>query len=212
MKRRKFLQEISCALAALGLAQEEWLSFGNPYYQALAQSKSRKLALLIGINQYSQSPALAGCVTDVELQRELLINRFGFTAADILTLTDKQATKDLITAAFVDHLSQQVKPEDVVIFHFSGYGTRVKINDQIPEFFKAVNYRMDIFQNAILPVDENNLGDDKSANYLLEETLLLLLQSLPTNQVIAVLDTSYYHPSELKSTGLQIRTRPELSS
>ncbi|MFM6342067.1 MAG: caspase family protein [Dolichospermum sp.] len=212
MKRRKFLQEISCALAALGLAQEEWLSLGNPYYRALAQPRSRKLALLIGINEYSQSPALAGCVTDVELQRELLINRFGFAAADILTLTDKQATKDLITAAFVDHLSQQVKPEDVVIFHFSGYGTRVKINDQIPEFFKAVNYRMDIFQNAILPVDENNLGDEKSANYLLEETLLLLLQSLPTNQVIAVLDTSYYHPSELKSTGLQIRTRPELSS
>lgn len=213
MKRRKFLQEISCVLAALGLAQEEWLSLGNPYYQALAQSKSRKLALLIGINQYSQSPALAGCVTDVELQRELLINRFGFPAADILTLTDKQATKDLITAAFVDHLSQQVKPEDVVIFHFSGYGTRVKTNDQIPEFLKKSGiYRTGILQNAILPVDENNLGDEKSANYLLEETLLLLLQSLPTNQVIAVLDTSYYHPSELKSTELQIRTRPELSS
>ncbi|OBQ35469.1 MAG: peptidase C14 [Anabaena sp. CRKS33] len=213
MKRRKFLQEISCALAALGLAQEEWLSLGNPYYQALAQSKSRKLALLIGINQYSQNPALAGCVTDVELQRELLINRFGFPAADILTLTDKQATKDLITAAFVDHLSQQVKPEDVVIFHFSGYGTRVKTNDQIPDFFKKSGiYRTGILQNAILPVDENNLGDEKSVNYLLEETLLLLLQSLPTNQVIAVLDTSYYHPSELKSTGLQIRSRPELLS
>jgi hypothetical protein len=213
MKRRKFLQEISCALAALGLAQEEWLSLGNPYYQALAQSKSRKLALLIGINQYSQSPALAGCVTDVELQRELLINRFGFAPADILTLTDKQATKDLITAAFVDHLSQQVKPEDVVIFHFSGYGTRVKTDDQIPDFFKKSGiYRTGILQNAILPVDENNLGDEKSVNYLLEETLLLLLQSLPTNQVIAVLDTSYYHPTELKSTGLQIRTRPELSS
>ncbi|MDB9491417.1 caspase family protein [Dolichospermum circinale CS-534/05] len=213
MKRRKFLQEISCALAALGLAQEEWLSLGNPYYQALAQSKSPKLALLIGINQYSQSPVLAGCVTDVELQRELLINRFGFAPADILTLTDKQATKDIITAAFVDHLSQQVKPEDVVIFHFSGYGTRVKTNDQIPDFFKKSGiYRTGILQNAILPVDENNLGDEKSVNYLLEETLLLLLQSLPTNQVIAVLDTSYYHPSELKSTGLQIRTRPELSS
>ena len=213
MKRRKFLQEISCALAALGLAQEEWLSLGNPYYQALAQSKSRKLALLIGINQYSQSPALAGCVTDVELERELLINRFGFAPADILTLTDKQATKDLITAAFVDHLSQQVKPEDVVIFHFSGYGTRVKTNDQIPDFFnKSGIYSAGILQNAILPVDENNLGDGKSVNYLLEETLLLLLQSLPTNQVIAVLDTSYYHPSELKSTGLQIRSRPELLS
>jgi len=215
MKRRKFLQEISCALAALGLAQEEWLSLGNPYYQALAQSKSRKLALLIGVNQYSQSPALAGCVTDVELQTELLINRFGFAAADILTLTDKQATKDLITAAFVDHLSKQVKPEDVVIFHFSGYGTRVKTNDQIPDFLKNFKksgiYSAGILQNAILPVDENNLGDGKSVNYLLEETLLLLLRSLPT-QVTAVFDTSYYHCSELKSTGLQIRTRPELSS
>jgi hypothetical protein len=216
MKRRKFLQEISCALAALGLAQEEWLSLGNPYYQALAQSKSRKLAFLIGINQYSQSPALAGCVTDVELERELLINRFGFAAADILTLTDKQATKDLITAAFVDHLGKQVKPEDVVIFHFSGYGTRVKTNDQIPDFLKNFKksgiYSAGILQNAILPVDENNLRDGKSVNYLLEETLLLLLRSLPTNQVTAVFDTSYYHCSELKSTGLQIRTRPELSS
>ncbi|MFM5891729.1 MAG: caspase family protein, partial [Dolichospermum sp.] len=109
-----------------------------------------------------------------------------------LTLTDKQATKDLITAAFVDHLSQQVKPEDVVIFHFSGYGTRVKTNDQIPDFSKkSGTYRTGILQNAILPVDENNLGDDRSVKFLLEETLLLLLQSLPTNQVIAVLDTSY---------------------
>ncbi|MFM6817927.1 MAG: caspase family protein, partial [Dolichospermum sp.] len=130
-----------------------------------------------------------------------------------LTLTDKQATKDLITAAFVDHLSQQVKPEDVVIFHFSGYGTRVKTNDQIPDFSKkSGTYRTGILQNAILPVDENNLGDDRSVKFLLEETLLLLLQSLPTNQVTAIFDTSYYHASELKSTGLQIRTRPELSS
>ncbi len=199
MKRRRFLQQISGLLAALGLAETEWLSLGNPYYQALAQSHRRKLALLIGINQYPQSPALGGCVTDVELQTELLINRCGFAAADILTLTDEQASKDFITAAFLDHLGKQAKSGDVVIFHFSGYGTRVDLGTGI-------------LANAIVPVDENNLLGTKSRNYLLTETLLLLLRSLPTNQVTAILDTSYNHAPKLKPTGLRVRTRPQSSA
>ena len=199
MKRRRFLQQISGLLAALGLAETEWLSLGNPYYQALAQSHQRKLALLIGINQYPQSPALGGCITDVELQTELLINRCGFAAADILTLTDEQASKDFIKAAFLDHLGKQAKSGDVVIFHFSGYGT-------------CVNLGTGILANAIVPVDENNLLGTKSRNYLLIETLLLLLRSLPTNQVTAILDTSYNHAPKLKPNGLRVRTRPESSA
>ncbi|MDB9435542.1 caspase family protein [Dolichospermum lemmermannii CS-548] len=199
MKRRGFLQQISGLLAALGVAETEWLSLGNPYYQALAQPNQRKLALLIGINQYPQSPALGGCVTDVELQTELLINRCGFAASDILTLTDEQASRKFIENAFLDHLGKQAKPGDVVIFHFSGYGTRV-------------NLGTGILANAIVPVDENNLLGTNSRNYLLAETLLLLLRSLPTNQVTAILDTSYYHSSELKPSGLRMRTRPELST
>ncbi len=201
MKRRRFLQQVSGLLAALGLAETEWLSLGNPYYQALAQTNSRKLALLIGINQYPQSPALGGCVTDVELQTELLISRFGFVASDILTLTNEQASKDFIKAAFLDHLSKQAKTGDAVIFHFSGYGTRVNLaNEEIADLLKKSGIYSS--ENAIVPVDENNL---------LVETLLLLLRSLPTNRVTAVLDTSYYYPSELKPSCLQIRTRPELS-
>jgi hypothetical protein len=208
MKRRRFLQQISGLLAALGVAETEWLSLGNPYYQALAQPNQRKLALLIGINQYPQSPALGGCVTDVELQTELLINRCGFAASDILTLTDEQASRKFIENAFLDHLGKQAKPGDVVIFHFSGYGTRVNLgNEQIPDFLKKSG-----IYNAIVPVDENNLLGTNSRNYLLAETLLLLLRSLPTNQVTAILDTSYYHSSELKPTGLRMRTRPELST
>ncbi|MDP5017242.1 MAG: caspase family protein, partial [Dolichospermum sp.] len=186
--------KISGLLAVLGITEAEWLTLSDRYYQALAQSNSRKLALLIGINQYPQSSALGGCVTDVELQTELLINRFGFAASDILTLTEEQASKKFIENAFLDHLGKQAKPGDVVIFHFSGYGTRV-------------NLGTGIFQNAIVPVDEGK----ESEAYLLEETLLLLLRSLPTNRVTAVLDTSYYHSRELKPSGLRIRTRPELS-
>ncbi len=127
MKRRTFLQRIGSILAVLGITEAEWLTLGNRYYQALAQPSLRKLALLIGINQYSQNPALSGCLTDVELQKELLMHRFGFPASNILTLTEEQASREFIESAFLDHLGKQARSGDVVVFHFSGYGTRIKL-------------------------------------------------------------------------------------
>lgn len=196
MKRRTFLQRIGSILAVLGVTEAEWLSLGNRYYQALAQPSPRKLALLIGINQYPKIPALSGCLTDVELQKELLIHRFGFQESDILTLTEEEASKEFIEAAFLDHLGKQAKPGDVVVFHFSGYGTRVKLETS-----------PDTMQNALVAANVSKKPqDEKIVNYILEETILLLLRSLPTNRVTAVLDTSYYAPSTvlgLKSRALQ---------
>ena len=197
MKRRTFLHRIGSILAVLGLTEAEWLTFGNRYYQALAQPSPRKLALLIGINQYSKISALSGCLTDVELQRELLIHRFGFQGSDILTLTEEEASREFIEAAFLDHLGKQAKPGDMVVFHFSGYGSRVKLETSL-----------DTMQNALVT---NNVGqnpqDEKIVNYILEETLLLLLRSLPTDKVTAVLDTSYYAPSTV--VGLKTRALQE---
>ncbi|ODG96543.1 peptidase C14 [Nostoc sp. KVJ20] len=196
MKRRTFLQRIGSILAVLGITEAEWLSLGNRYYQALAQPSPRKLALLIGINQYPKIPALSGCLTDVELQRELLIHRFGFQGSDILTLTEEEASREFIEAAFLDHLGKQAKPGDVVVFHFSGYGSRVKLETS-PE----------TMQNALVPANGSTESqNEKIVNYILEETLLLLLRSLPTDRVTAVLDTSYDAPSTilgLKSRALQ---------
>ncbi len=198
MKRRSFLHRIGSILAVLGITEAEWLTLGNRYYQALAQPSPRKLALLIGINQYPQIPALSGCLTDVELQRELLIDRFGFQGSDILTLTEEEASREFIEAAFSDHLSKQAKPGDVVVFHFSGYGSRVKLETS-----------PDTMQNALVPAKgSKEPQDEKIVNYILEETLLLLLRSLPTDQVTAVLDTSYYAPSTV--LGLKIRALEEL--
>ncbi|MDZ7958273.1 MAG: caspase family protein [Aulosira sp. DedQUE10] len=196
MKRRTFLQRIGSTLAVLGIAEAQWLYWGNRYYQALAQPSLRKLALLIGINQYSQNPALSGCLTDVELQKELLMHRFGFPAANILTLTEEQASREFIEAAFLEHLGKQARTGDVVVFHFSGYGTRI-------------NSETDSVQNALIPADTPN---DQDVNYLLEETLLLLLRSLPTERVTAVLDTSYYVPNTIQPPGLRIRARPEVDT
>jgi len=201
MKRRNFLHQIGSILTILGITESEWLILGDRYSQALAQSNPRKLALLIGINQYTHSPALKGCLTDVELQKELLIERFGFLPSDILTLTEEQASREFIEAAFADHLGKQVKADDVVLFHFSGYGTRVHLGT-IP----------DQVENALVPAVDQYSQNQSVVNFLLTQTLVLSLRSLPTKKVTAVLDTSYYAPStELQQpSSASIRALPEL--
>ncbi|WP_051055765.1 caspase family protein [Allocoleopsis franciscana] len=82
ISRRQFFQFAGSTLASLGLSQLNIQRQGDRYGKVLAQSTPRKLALLVGINQYSFSP-LDGCLNDVELQRNLLIYRFGFNPKDI---------------------------------------------------------------------------------------------------------------------------------
>jgi hypothetical protein len=182
----------------LGVTEAEWLTLGNRYYQALAEPSTRKLALLVGINKYPKKSELSGCLTDVELQRELLVHRFGFQPEDIICLTDEKATRESIENAFLEHLVAAARPEDVVVFHFSGYGSRVQLGQQLE----------DTLENALVPVNgEADTQENTIANYLLEETLELMLRSLSTERVIGVLDTSFYAPTQTSSTGLRSRAR-----
>ncbi|MBW4596814.1 MAG: caspase family protein [Brasilonema angustatum HA4187-MV1] len=197
MKRRTFLESFGSIFGVLSAIETGWLTLGSRYYQALAQSAPRKLALLVGINQYPQSPALSGCLTDVELQRELLIHRFGFQPSDIISLTNEQATRKAIERTFFEHLVKQAKSDDVVVFHYSGYGSRVKLEMQETE------------QNALVLFNDRDGQESKKVNYLLEETLLLMLRSLATKHVAAVLDTSYYGTSNSLLTNLKIRALPQ---
>ncbi|MDQ2099033.1 MAG: caspase family protein [Tychonema bourrellyi B0820] len=197
LKRRNFLQQAGWVLAALGISEAGWERLGDRYLQALAQPTARKLALLVGVDQYPGS-ALHGCVTDVELQRELLVYRFGFQSSDILTLTDSQATRENIETAFVTHLTQQAKPGDAVVFHFSGCGSRLSLGESLT-----------VMPNSLVPVDDRvpTLGN-RVVNDILEETLLLLMRSLPTSSSIAILDTSYNYPGFEGAGNFRIRSRP----
>ncbi|MCU0544698.1 MAG: caspase family protein [Oscillatoriaceae cyanobacterium Prado104] len=195
--RREFLQQAGGMLASLGISEAGWLRLGDRYLEALAGPTARKLALLVGIDRYPDSP-LRGCVTDVELQRELLACRFGFVPSDIVTLTDSEATRENIETAFANHLVQQAKPGDAVVFHFSGSGSRVSLG-QVPE----------VMQNSLVPVDDVSPSDsNRTVNDILEETLLLLLRSLPTQNAVAILDTSYTYPGADKNGSFRIRSRP----
>ncbi len=207
LKRREFLERASWALAALGISETGWWRLQSRYSTALAETTGRKLALLVGINEYPEA-ALSGCVTDVEMQKELLIHRFGFVPSDILTLINQQATRENIETAFLSHLTNQAQPDDLVLFHFSGYGSRaVKISDE--EGDTESTSSKSTFQNTLVPIDAISPDDNsRPINDILEETLSLLLRSLPTKKVVTVLDTSYVYPGTNLQGSLRVRSRP----
>lgn len=215
LNRRTFLQQAGVTLFTLGITetgidilakQDKWQSLLQPYLQTLAQNTARKLALLVGINQYSAHNYLYGCVTDVELQRELLIHRFGFLPEDILTLTDRQATREKIETAFVEHLGKQAKAGDVVVFHYSGYGSQVKM----PLVSAQGTEQSAQLTNSLVPVD--GISKHTSvANYLSQETLYRLGQSLATDKLTMILDTSFIPSQESYQGNLKIRSLEKIA-
>ena len=217
LNRRTFLQQAGLALFSVGVSEfglsllsssEKLAPWLKPYLQTLAAPTNRKLALLVGVNEYSQSENLAGCLTDVELQKELLIHRFGFNAADILTLTNLQATRENIESAFLDHLVSQVKPGDVVVFHFSGYGGQIKIpvTIQATSLNPALEGRSHFLADSLVPVDGLiPTKGEPASNELLKNTLIYLGRSLNTENVTLVLDTSFSPQESFYQGNLKIR-------
>lgn len=84
-----------------------------------------KRAVLIGINKYRVPGAdLRGCVNDVKNLQQALTTYSGFSAKDITTLTDLQATKKAMQSA-IQKLIASGKKGDVLFLHYSGHGANV---------------------------------------------------------------------------------------
>lgn len=201
--RRNFLKRAGWGAAALAGYEAGLALLAERCGRVLAAPGRRKLALLVGINRYPETVAdfsvrgtvLNGCLTDVELQRRLLIHRFGFAAADIVTLTDQQATREAIETIFVEHLVKQARAGDAVVFHFSGLGSRVAIADSQ--------------QNTLVPVDGTlPVEEDPALRDLPESTLWALVRSLSTSQVLTVVDAGYSETGMPLQGNLRVRSRP----
>jgi len=84
-----------------------------------------KRAVLIGINQYQVPGAdLRGCVNDVKNLEHALTAYYGFSAQDITSLTDLQATKKAMQSA-IKKLITGGKKGDTLLLHYSGHGANV---------------------------------------------------------------------------------------
>jgi len=179
--RREFVQQTGWGLLTLAISQGTL----NRHLAALAAPNPRKLALLVGIDQYGANiPPLPGCLTDVELQKDLLRYRFGFQDADIVTLTGQQASGEAIEAAFLEHLIAQARLGDVVIFHFSGYG--------------SLGAGKEVFITA-----------DGAENALIKENILLMARCLATDKFSLIFDSSHLPQPQPYLGNLRVRSYPE---
>lgn len=191
IKRRRFLElTTSTTLATLGIHTFNLRQQSQRYGKVLAQDTPRKLALLVGINDYQTYPDLQGCVMDVDLQQELLVHKFGFNSKDIIRLTtdstDQKPTRNNILTAFEEHLIKQAKPGDVVVFHFSGHGAQQIDPNPLKDCSNSSSLVQNNSTNSTFVV-----ADTASAPDIMGRTLFLLMSALNTKNATAVLDCCY---------------------
>lgn len=223
IQRRQFLQFAGSTLATLGLSQFDLIQQAGRYGKALAQAKpGRKLALLVGINHYPEAiPDLQGCLTDIELQWELLVHRYGFSPQDILVVADRKLsilnytpalpTRQNILEAFEQHLIRQAQPGDAVVFHYSGHGSFVKDPHPLPTLIRNENGQKKVIPNhlgitgTMVPTDRLTSHPDQVQD-IMGRSLFLLMHALKTDNVTVVLDSC--HSGGSTRGNLQARTVP----
>ncbi len=136
-------------------------------FPAFSEADVRR-ALLVGIDQYDRGPSTAtnsaitgrpgrrtwpnlqGSVNDVITMREVLIHRFGFNDADILVLTNQQATRANILTAFQHHLIDPARAGDLSIIFYAGHGSRI---------YNSNSAELDKKDETIVPADANSNTD-----------------------------------------------------
>lgn len=102
-----------------------------------------KKAFLVGINKYKDGGNLSGCVNDVKTMYNLLIDEYGFSPDAIYILQDYKATRANILKG-LKWLADGSKPDDELVFHYSGHGSRVVDQNGDEE---------DLFDEILCPTD-----------------------------------------------------------
>lgn len=198
IKRRHFLQLAGSTLATLGLSQFDIQRQGIRFARSVAQGTSRKLALIVGVNEYDsfEISSLRGCVTDAYLMQELLVHQFGFQPQDVRLVTDDSDVKPTragILQAFQEHLIDQAKPGDVVVFHFSGHGSQVSDQPDC-DSRQGKNAIAECVNSTLCPSDSFALGATSEGgvvNDITGHSLFLLMSRVNTDNMTVVLDSCH---------------------
>ncbi|MDZ7291908.1 MAG: caspase family protein [candidate division KSB1 bacterium] len=143
-----------------------------------------KKALLVGINAYP----LRGCVNDVKVMRELLVDLYDFPVDNIRLILDHEATTKGIVEG-LEWLAQGGDQPAVRVFHYAGHGHSVpdKNGDE-----------PDGSDEALVPYDCNSQG------YLIDDKLKELYSRFPANQNLTLImdcchsGTSQRGPEEME--------------
>ena len=164
---------------------------------------SNRKALCVGINNFKNYPgsALQGCINDANDMEALLKKYLGFTSADIIKLTDAQATKKNI----MDNLKAMVSSAksgkySYLVFSLSSHGT------QVPDMN---NDEPDHADETFCPHDLAQKGNTWNPNYVInDDELHDLFAQLPQNVLLEVYLDTCHSGTGLKAIDLLIDRKP----
>ena len=170
---------------------------GKPAKEHETHGKFKKLALLVGINEYQHVKDLKGAVNDVKNIKALLVESFGFPDDDehILILTDERATRQDIIKGIEEHLIAKADSDSIVLFHYSGHGSQMR---DAPEGDEP-----DRYDETIVPHDSGRRSDGHPNQDITDDELNALLHKLTDKapNVTLILD-SCHSGSAIRGAGL----------
>jgi len=176
------------------------LWFGQSVTAPAAHAK--KIALLVGVGDYiylrrqddteSRLPAgdLRGPARDVVALKELLTKRFGFQEADIQVVLDQEATEENVRQA-LHRLVQRAEAGDVVLFYYSGHGSR-RLESNYQK--KAERDEADGWDETLVCADDNRAqGGYQGYRQLVDDELDQVFRALraKTDNVIFISDSCH---------------------
>jgi hypothetical protein len=145
-------------------------------------------ALVVGIDRYA-SPSLrrlAGCANDAQALAAFLVDRLQVPAAQVLTLTDGEATRAGIIQAFRTHLidNPAIPRGAQLLFAYSGHGSRMATADP---------RELDGYNETLVPADARTVDPrtGQAVRDLPDKTLAALIRRLAAakgDQITVLLD------------------------
>lgn len=165
---------------------------------ARVDAAPKKLALLVGVDDYLSADVrdLHGCVNDVRDMEGLLLTTYEFDPANVKRLEDGAATRKSILDAFRSHLIAKARPGDIVVFHYSGHGSRMR---------DVSSDEKDGWDETIVPQDSRQGGifdiSDDELNALVRD-----LQA-KTQNITVILDSC--HSGSAVRAGAEVRRAPD---
>jgi metacaspase-1 len=164
---------------------------------------SNRKALCVGINQFKNysSSNLQGCVNDANDMGALLKDFLGFTAGDITTLTDAQATKANIMSNLKSMVADaKAGKYSYLVFSLSSHGT------QVPDTSGDEPDRAD---EAFCPHDLAQKGNAWDPNYIIvDDELHDLFVQLPKNVLLEVYLDTCHSGTGLKAIDMLLDRKP----
>ena len=139
-------------------------------------------AILIGVGKYRDGdiPPLESPVSDVQIMKEILTEWGEFKEDHVFSLTNETATYDAIIGKLSD-LMNKVQKDDLIIFYFSGRGTRIKNT----LFFDP---EPDDLDECLLPY---NADKESKKNFLRDDDIGRYLYALHAKRTVIIIDSSY---------------------